>query len=154
MRIILTLIFLVGIFGWTKAQQAATFSGAESNGISIDQLDNEYLAALDSDPDKGVFKDRVDSFTKAYQLLLQDLNDYLIENGFMWPGKVRCFNRIYFNAEGGIDYFLYNFMGGQLSKDQEKEFDRLLAAFIVAYKIGMSSNKKFSQCSPVTYQGQ
>ena len=48
-------------------------------------------------------------FTTSCQHLLKDLNLYLHEHGYSWKQPTRCFNRLYFHADGSIAYFLYHF---------------------------------------------
>ena len=91
---------------------------------------------------------------KAYIKLLQDFGKFLTNHNFKWDKPTKCFNRIYFNVDGTIDYFLYNFLGKQedkLSEEGQKEFNELLNQFIKEYKFTMTSKIKFSQCSPTTY---
>lgn len=83
--------------------------------------------------------------------MLTDLATYLSENNFKWGNTTKCFNKIYFQPNGTIDYFLYNFKSGEIDNSKEKEFQRLLNQFIASYKFSLSSQRKFSQCSPVTY---
>ena len=76
---------------------------------------------------------------------------------FKWEQPTRSFNRIYFNADGTIDYFLYNFQTtnvkteDQLSQEKQNEFNRLLNLFIKDYKISVTAKTKFAQCSPTKY---
>ena len=61
---------------------------------------------------------------KAYQSLIFDLAKFLSENNFKWGKTTKCFNRIYFNENGKIDYFLFNFSEGEITNEKEKEFSR------------------------------
>ena len=97
---------------------------------------------------------------QAYLKLLQDFGKFLALNQFKWPGAVKCFNRIYFNANGSIDYFLYDFTTknvepkDRLFPEKQAEFNRLLNLFIRDYKIALTAKTGFAQCSPVTYKPQ
>lgn len=51
---------------------------------------------------------------QEYVNLIFGLNAFLSENNFEWEKPTRCFNRIYFSSDGTIDYFLYNFTGGDI----------------------------------------
>ncbi len=137
-----------------------TFQEAEQQGISIQKLDSIYKSAVHSDTSLAVFKTKPEEATlqQAYIQLLQDLGKFLSLNNFKWDKATRCFNRIYFNAEGNIDYFLFNFLGKTAeekpSEQHRKEFQRLLNLFIKDYKFALSAKVKFAQCSPVTYKPQ
>jgi hypothetical protein len=133
-----------------------TFQQAEKQGISINQLDSIYANAVHSDTSLAVFKtekEQEDSH-QAYIKLLQDFGKFLSEHNFKWEKPTRCFNRIYFDSDGTIDYFLFNFLGKTEDKpdvNTEMEFQRLLTIFISKYKFSLTANTKFAQCSPTTY---
>ncbi|MBI3501608.1 MAG: hypothetical protein HY063_07425 [Bacteroidetes bacterium] len=92
---------------------------------------------------------------KEYIQLLQGFGKFLSTNNFTWDKPTRCFNRIYFNSDGTIDYFLFNFLGktaeDKPSEEKQKEFQRLLNLFIKDYKFPLTAKIKFAQCSPTTY---
>jgi hypothetical protein len=115
-------------------------------------LDSTYQSALHADSTKAVFIGKEKEFYAGYVSLLQALGKHLKANGFEWETKTRCFNRIYFNKDGEIDYFLFNFYPDQIESDKEKEFEKLLNTFIQSYTFPLTASKNFAQCSPVTYQ--
>lgn len=153
-RILVVLIVLTPFI--TNAQKIATsFKDAvENKGLSIEKLDEAYKSALHDDSTKAAFKGQEKEFYDAYISLLQDLGAYLKENNFTWGKKTRCFNRIYINKDGGIDYFLFNFKPEEVSSEKEAEFRQHLASFIQTYKFPLSNKVNFAQCSPVSYLDQ
>ena len=98
-----------------------TFQNAEKQGISIKNLDSLYTSAVHADTALAVFKTEKeqDALQQAYVKLLQDFGKFLSENNFKWEKPTRCFNRIYFNSDGTIDYFLFNFLGKTEDKPAE-----------------------------------
>jgi NurA-like 5'-3' nuclease len=137
----------------------STFQNAEKLGISIKQLDSLYPSAVHTDTTLAVFKTEKEqvALQQAYIKLLQDFGKFLSENNFKWEKQTRCFNRVYFNSDGTIDYFLFNFLGKTEDKPAEnieKEFQRLLNVFISEYKFSLTAKTKFAQCSPTTYMPQ
>lgn len=156
----LFIAFVVFCIGHSFAQGIAlTFQMAEKQGISIKYLDSTYKSGVHTDTAKAVFKTEAEqnALHEAYVQLLQDLGKFLSKNNFYWEKPSRCFNRIYFDAEGKIDYFLFNFLGKPEDRPKESaeiEFQRLLALFINEYKISLKPNAKFAQCSPTTYMPQ
>ena len=132
-------------------QKAMTFSEANEQNIKISSLDSQYQSGIHADTSLAVFKTNTDEYIAGYQDLLQDLGQYLKENNFLWDKPTNGFNRIYFDKNGKIDYFLYNFRPNQLTTEQEKRFAELLGKFILNYEFPLTANTKFSQCSPVTY---
>jgi hypothetical protein len=154
----LTSLFVAALYS-SGQHLGATIQNAEKLGITIHSLDNIYRSAVHSDTSQAVFK--TDSaqgeVVKAYTKLLQDLGTFLADNNFKWNKPVKCWNRIYFDCDGTIDYFLYNFLkkninpGDLLSLDQQTEFNRLLNLFIRNYKFSLTAKTKFAQCSSATY---
>jgi hypothetical protein len=158
MKIILLLMLVPASF-LSSAQQASAITDAEKQGITIEGLDSIYRSAVHADTSLAVFKSESeqDTLLKAYTQLLQDFGSYLKRNGFKWAHPTRCWNRIYFDTAGRIDYFLYNFTSKDrkpedlLTVEMQAEFNRLLSLFIRENQIRIQSHVPFAQCSPVTY---
>ena len=153
----LILVLLLTICSQTFAQHLGlTFQECEKHGISISNLDTIYQSAVHADPTQAVFKtpEEDQAMVDAYYKLIQDFSTFLNENEFVWEKQALCFNRIYFDKDGTIDYFLYNFVGTDEEKPSEadqEEFQRLLNLFIQDYQIPLTADIKFAQCSPVRY---
>jgi hypothetical protein len=151
-KLILSSIFIVfALIGFS--QKATTFQKAIDSGISIKVLDSLYKPALSQGPDslQAVFRVKAKEFHTHYVGLLKDLAKHLKDNGFAWSKQTRCFNRIYFNEQGTIDYFLFNFKPGEVDAVKAAQFETLLNAFIKTYTFTLPATAKFAQCSPVTY---
>lgn len=155
----LLLFFIVCSYLLSNAQpKAIVISDAGKSGISISELDEIYLSAVHIDTSKAVFKSEAEQqqMFEAYMKLLQDFGRFLDSNDFVWEHQTKGFNRIYFNSDGTIDYFLYSFHYAkpeeQLSRELQSEFNRLLNIFVQSYKIPMTAGRKFAQCSPTTYK--
>lgn len=155
--IVLTIAMMCAVYMPSFAQQLGlTFDEAEKQGISISYLDSIYPSAVHSDTSLAVFKTEAEQqkLYEAYVKLLQAFGNFLSENNFKWDKPTRCFNRIYFNNNGSINYFLFNFLGKDDVKptaEKQKEFKRLLNLFIKDYSIQITATTKFAQCSPSTY---
>ena len=133
------------------SQKVMTFNESKENNMRTSELDSIYKSAIHSDTSLAVFKTNEEVFIKAYQQLLFDLGKYLKSQNFEWEKTTKGFNRIYFNQDGNIDYFIYSFRPEQLTAEQEKQFDALLKQFVTTYKFPLTVPCKFAQCSPVTY---
>jgi hypothetical protein len=151
MKALLFSILFAFTLSYTHAQKAMTFGEAETSGNSIHRLDSLHKSALDADSTKAVFGNKKNEFINTYFQLLKDLNGYLHEYGFTWEQETRCFNRVYFNADGSIGYFLYNFKKGAIAPEKEKQFNTLLNEFIKTYRFPLRAPVKFAQCSPTVY---
>ena len=132
------------------AQRAFQHNDAPKYGIRTTQLDSIYKSAIHADSTLAVFKS-VEDVSTAYSSLLQAFGNFLSKNNFVWDQKTTGFNRIYFDADGSIDYFVYSFRGTQLSEEQLTRFNELLNLFIQDYHFPLTAKEKFAQCSPVTY---
>lgn len=133
-----------------------TIQEAEVKGIFFDSLNAVYSMANSVDTSKPVFKTEAD-MEKAfigYQNLFDEFGKFLKEKNFKWPFATSCFQKVYFNEAGEIDYFLYNFLGEppyEVTADQEMKFQKLLNEFIKVYKFPVTANRKHSQCGTVVY---
>lgn len=158
MKLAIHLIILFCVCSTSFGQnKGMTFQEAEIMGTPVSHLDSIYKSALHSDSSLAVFKTEKEqqAMMDAYVKLLQDLGKYLSDNNFEWEKPTRCYNRIYFNTDGTIDYFLFNFLGKNEevpSEENQKVFRQLLNEFITDYQIEPRASTKFAQCSPTTYK--
>ncbi len=147
MKLILTLTAIVTLSFSSYAQQVVPIAKADSAGINLKSLDDAYPDAA-----KMVFSDQHEEYLMAYYSMLHEFSSFLNQNSFKWGRQIRCFNRIYFAEDGSIDYFLFNFKEGDLSKQQERSFNELLNKFTKTYKFTLTKGTKFAQCGPVSYR--
>jgi len=129
---------------------------AYTRGIDVKTLDSLYQSAVHIDSTQAVFKPAKlqEKMYQEYVKLLESLGDYLETHKFVWTKPIACFNRIYFDMNGAIDYYIYSFRGkpeDMLSPEQELEFNRLLNEFIQEYKVDLKADRPFAQCSPSTF---
>lgn len=85
-----------------------------------------YMSGVHDDVTKAAFAGKEKEYIDAYKKMLGDLADFLSRKNFKWGKPTRCFNKIYFKADGSIDYYLYNFKPGEIEKAKENEFRMLL----------------------------
>jgi hypothetical protein len=159
MKIVLLFFTLFAASSVNAQHIAVSFQNAAKQNISTQKLDDSYMSAIDTDTTKSVFigDSAQEAMYNAYVKLLKDLGKFLRENNFNWEKVTKGFNRIYFNKDGAIEYFIYNFHLPSMKPEyvilpeKESEYNRLLNIFIQDYKIEMTADKKFAQCSPVTF---
>ncbi len=135
-----------------NGQKALSFSEAKDSNVSIEHLDSVYKSAVNVDTALSVFKHRENEVGESYFEMLQKLGKFLKSHEFVWEKPTKGFNRIYFNKDGSIDYFIYSFRPDQITLEQEKQFEQLLSEFIKDYRFPMTAEVGFAQCSPVTYR--
>ena len=150
MKLLVLFLFSTLTFSALHAQKGFRHDDAVNQGIRISELDSIYKSAIHTDPKLAVFTDQ-EAVSKAYVQLLTDLGKFLASKNFEWERTVSGFNRVYFDKDGSIDYFVYSFRGDVLSPYQVSQFDQLLNEFIKNYRFPLQADVKFAQCSPVTY---
>jgi len=150
-RLLFFTVFLIACSN-IKAQQAMTFQAGKEAGIEMKDLDANYTSPLDSDSaSAAIFGVGQEQYIKLYQEYLGELGQYLSDQGFKWERPRWCFNKIYFNEEGRVDFFLYNFRPGEITDEMVVEFQKHLENFVKDSEFPTKPNSAFSQCSPVTY---
>lgn len=129
---------------------------AQEEGIHIEQLDSMYRSAVNvADSSLAVFKTREmsDSLIGSYQKFLKGLGKYLRENHFEWGKETKCWNRIYFNADGRVDYYLFDFKT-DVADEKTERFKKLFKSYASTHKINISAAVNFAQCGHVTFRDQ
>lgn len=150
MKALLLLLMIAFTLPVWAQHVADTFQSAETKGYSMLQLDKQYPSAIGAG--EVVFKgDDQQKLTVAYGKLIQDLAKYLNQNNFYWKTPVRIFNRIYFEPDGSISYYLVNLAPTDLDEARQQQFLTLLNKFVQNYKINITAKSRFAQCSPVLY---
>ena len=150
-KIFFTLIFLIICL--------SCFSQECMSGDDLDKrksllLDSLFPSALHADSSIAVFFNREDEFISAWNSFLLDFGIYLSEYDFKWSKTIKSFNKAYFNKNGTINTFVYNFRNGDLTNEQAEHFQILLENFSKNYKLKIKENAKrnFSQCGPTKYR--
>jgi hypothetical protein len=137
-----------------QAQRITTFKQAPQKAIFIAQLDSLYPPALGDS--LAIFSVDEEQFIKAYTVFVQGFGQLLNDSNFVWPvekvGEIRGFNRIYFNTDGSVAYWIYSLKKLELSDVQQKEFERLMLCYCQINKLQYPSKQNFVQCAPVLYR--
>ncbi|MGC4020710.1 MAG: hypothetical protein QM734_01595 [Cyclobacteriaceae bacterium] len=154
MKLSLTSITILLFISFNSIGQhiGISIQNAQKKNINVEALEKKYKSAITTPSSESVFKE--EELQPAYSKLLQDLGKFLSKNNFKWERKVKCFQRIYFNNDGTIDYFIFNFLGkpeDQPSSEKQIQFGKLVNQFVQDYKFPLSAKVKFAQCSPTTY---
>lgn len=151
MKRLILLIAIILLNKISNAQVVLNFDQREAKGIRSSQLDSIYKSGTHADSTLAVFASNPEKYYEIYTKMLQGFGKHLTENNFIWEKPTNGFNRIYFNENGKVDYYLYSFRPGQISKEKEMEFEKLLKEYFNTYQFPLPTKEKFAQCSPVTY---
>jgi hypothetical protein len=131
---------------------AETFDEAKARGVILKNLDNVYMDAINvSDSGKAAFKGQTMQVAGAFRQMLGDFVTQLKNNKSFENKVFRYYCRVYFRADGTVDYYFYNQMIG-LNPDEEVIFKKSLNEFIKTYKFPMKAKVPFAQCAPVIIQ--
>lgn len=149
----LIIIFLSIILGYySYGQKVINFKNADELKIDIAYLDSIYPSGFRVDTSLAVFKTNPEEYYQAWIKFNQELGKFLSANGFYWEETTKGFNRIYFNKDGRIDYWLFNINEGQISNEKEEQFELLLNKFAAEHKFSLSADVGFAQCGGAQYQ--
>jgi hypothetical protein len=149
-RLSVILIFL-GFSVASTAQVAISMADAQAAGIDVNKLEHSYTPALNPDSAKAAFVGHTKEFVNAYRQMLGDIGAYLGSNNFFWEKQTHFTNRIYFKADGHVDYYLFAFKDKDISATKETQFKNLMNQFIKTYKFPLACKVDFSEASPVTF---
>ncbi|WP_138429103.1 hypothetical protein [Fodinibius saliphilus] len=83
--------------------------------------------------------------------MMQELGQFLMENGFEWKKRTSFFQRIYFAKQGTINFYLVNLDQTHFSEKKKERFIELLHVFSEQYQFPMQANSNFAQCAPITF---
>lgn len=144
-------VLLLAVCPSIAQQRAFTFQEYRvlNEGTSLDSL---YRSAMHVDSTKAVFRGRTQEFWDAWQAFLRELGDHLKTSGFRWTSDTRLSTRIYFNADGSVNRFLYSFPRDHTDADTQKRFAELLDAFLAEHAIAVQAAEGFAQCGPVLFK--
>jgi uncharacterized protein YdbL (DUF1318 family) len=150
MKIILTTIFLaLSFFG--LSQTTLTMKEARAKGL-VKELDKTHTAALNNDNTLAAFPtNRKEEFLTAYKLMFYDLANHLDKNGFKFGKETACYNRIYFNSNGSINYYLYSIKPDEIEPANEAKFKALLTEFVKTYRLKINASTNYCQSGPVKF---
>ena len=139
---LLPCLFVCSLYG----QTALSFDEAEKQGITTKYLDNVYPDAMGNDRGTPVFESS-EEVSKAWQKMLQDISSFLRKKEEMRQININIFQRVYFNKDGKVDYYLYKIINlAELTEEQVQQVADLLNEFVKDYQFSLSADKGFVQC--------
>lgn len=150
--IVFTLTSCGGTIKKENIDTSMIISPSDDADKKIKQLDSIYQSAVHVDTSLAVFKSDADQqkLIDAYSTFLKDFGKFLKQNDYTWGHETKCWNRLYFDKDGSVDYYIYNFKS-EIEKAKEEQFKLLFAKYIMTHKINITADKKLAQCSPVTF---
>ena len=133
-------------------QTALSFDEAEKQGIRTKSLDSIYSDAMGNERGTPVFEDS-DEVSKAWYQLIQDISSFLLKREEMRQVNIKIFQRVYFNKDGKVDYYLYKITNlEELTNEQVQQIADLLNEFVKDYQFSLSADKDFVQCGRADFR--
>lgn len=156
-RLIFGIFFILLNTQNLNAQQVMSFKKYAQNVQDVAVLDEQYPNAIHVDSSLAVFKSREQQMEllSYYENIIVAMGQFINDSGYIWKVNTQMFNRIYFAADGSVDYFLYSFNQEaleNLTSDSIVEFERLVTEFFEQHPLYMKASTHFSQCGPVVFQ--
>lgn len=116
------------------------------------KLDDSYVNLLNPMfSKKEEFKDVLKSWGDFHN----KVNEVLVANDFSWEipdSSITVVNRIYFNKDGGVNYFLVNVRNDNVSDEVKNKYITLLNTHLDELSIELKREDKFAQCGKVKYK--
>jgi hypothetical protein len=152
--LLLNVLLLIWVQEVSAQTKVLNLEDAPKESLDIDQLLEKYPGAVHGDLELGVFntEETRELHVQSYYGMLREINNHMKTSGLSFGGEVRCMNMVFFNPDGSVDYFLFNFDQGSVDDDTQLRFKNLLQSFLENYTFPMKANTSFSQCGPVRYK--
>lgn len=150
MRIRETLIALLISLGLQCVGQEVMSINAYLAIGKLADLDTLYQSGVDADSTRAAFGDRQDEFMRNYSAFYQEMDRYLDAHDFTWDDTTKCFNKLYFRADGKMDKYFYGFRGS-VTPEKQQRFEKLATAFLKVYRFPMTNAIPFRQCGSSTF---
>lgn len=133
------------------AQKTMTMQEARTKGL-IKELDKTHYTAMNGDKTQAAFPGKKsEEFLTAYKQMFYDLANHLDKNGFKFGKATKCYNRIYFNSNGTINYYFYSIKPDEIDAANEAKFKKLLGDFVKTYQLKTTAAVNFYQAGPVNF---
>ena len=82
------------------------------------------------------------------------VNEFLEEENFSWEvpdSTISIYNRIYFDKNGNVNYYVFNINNPSITEDKKTEFENVLMQFSKNVKLELQRDQEFSQCGKTKY---
>ena len=137
-----------------------TFEQADSLGLDVAQLREQYPAAFDYNDSTKVFSpqsvvqtlESYGQFLITYQLFLSGLGSEFKPNGVTYDTPFQIWKIAFHSADGYVDYFLYRVQGDNpFTPEMEARFRQALTQYFINTPNGFFAKRPYSQCGPLNF---
>ncbi|OZV68175.1 hypothetical protein [Winogradskyella aurantia] len=121
------------------------------NEFSKLNLDDKCVNLLDpTNTSEAERKSVINSWSNFHK----NVTRFLKEEKFDWEvadSTISIYNRIYFDKNGNINYYVFNINNPSITEEKKAEFENVLLKFSKDVQLDLQRNQAFSQCGKTTY---
>ena len=121
------------------------------NDFSKLNLDDKCVNLLDP---KNTSEAERESVINSWSNFHKKVSKFLLEEKFDWEvpdSTISIYNRIYFDKNGNINYYVFNINNPSISEGKKAEFETVLAKFSKSVQLELQRDQAFSQCGKTKY---
>ncbi|MCA0131712.1 hypothetical protein [Winogradskyella alexanderae] len=114
-------------------------------------LDEKCVNLLDPRNTSKTERERV---IKSWSNFHKKINKFMKEEGFSWEvpdSTISIYNRIYFDKNGTVNYYVFNINNPSISELKKAEFKNVLSKFSKEVHIELQRAGQFAQCGKTKY---
>ncbi len=150
MRSFLSVLLCVGLTR-VDAQVVMTFEAAGASGLRVSELEQTYNVELGAEetlycPPMDAHREEMMFREMRYQLA-----DSLKAWGLRWNRTTVIKNRVFFDAEGKLDYYIYSVSPPFASPSERIRFEEHITGFFTAYRLPCVPSTLVARCANITF---
>lgn len=160
--IIITCLMAVSISCGNGSPQNDGVTKSNSRIVNFDnQVDINMIRKLNLDSLYPNLLDPSNSSEAEYKIVIkswgnfhQKVTKFMKEEDFTWSvedSTISIVNKVYFNKNGTIDYFVFKVMNPSISDSKKREFESVLQKFSGSITMDLTRDSKYAQCGKTRY---
>ena len=121
------------------------------NDFSKLNMDDKCINLLDP---RNTAEDERESVINSWSNFHKKVTKFLEEENFDWEvpdSTIRIYNRIYFDKDGNINYYVFNIKNPSISMEKKVEFENVLLKFSKNVQLELQRDQEFAQCGKTKY---
>lgn len=121
------------------------------NELKKMNLDSAYTNLLDP---RNVTESEYKIVTASWSEFHKKASQFIKEENFKWEvpdSTITILNRIYFDKNGTIDYYIFKIRNSSVSAEKRDEYEKVLQKFSKEVKLDLKRDEKYAQCGKIKY---
>ena len=163
LKIILLSVVMLGCFGCkqhssehksetTKTPTVVNFDNKSAfREFNTLNLDDKCVNLLDP---ANTSETEREGIIRSWSNFHKQVNRFLEAENFDWgvsDSTISIYNRIYFDKNGTINYYVFNILNPSVSEEKKLEFEDILFKFSKDVQLELQRDQQFSQCGKTKY---